>query len=84
MKNISIQKPLQRVQKQLAIRIIAGYRTIAYEVAILLARTPPWNLVAEKLHKIYGRIRRTKGEETWSKEMEGEIKEEEETEMQRL
>lgn len=53
-------------------------------MAILLARTPPWNLVAEKLHRIYGRIGRAKGEETWSKEMEGEIKEEEETEMQRL
>jgi len=81
-KNMVIQRPLQKVQRQLAIRIIAGYRTISYEVAILLARTPPWKLVAEKFHRIYERIRKAKADRTWNKDMEEAIKEEEELEMQ--
>lgn len=39
-RNLEVQRPLQKMQRQLAIRVIAGYRTVAYEVAILL-RTPP-------------------------------------------
>lgn len=41
-KNLSVQRPLQKVQRKLAIRIIVEYRTVSYEVAMLLARTPLW------------------------------------------
>lgn len=47
-----------------------------------MARTPPWILVAGKQHRIYGKIKRTKLEKTWSKETEEEFKEEEEKELQ--
>lgn len=81
-KNLSVQRPLQKVQRQLAIRIVAGYRTVSYEVATLLARTPPWILVARKYKRIYDKIQNTKVNKTWSKEKEDEFKQEEEIDIQ--
>lgn len=82
-KNISVQRPLQRVQRQLANRIVAGYRTVAYEVAILLARTPPWALVARRNSRIFEKVRKAKMDKIWNKDMDEEVKEEEEVEMWR-
>lgn len=56
-KNMAIQRPLQKIQRQIAVRIVSGYRTIAFEVTIILARTPPWDLVAKKYKSIYERFR---------------------------
>lgn len=69
-KNLSVQRPLQKVQRQLAIRIIAGYRTVSYEIVTLLARTPPWILVARKYHRIYKRIKKMKDDRNWSEDGE--------------
>lgn len=80
-KNLSIQRPILKLQRELAIRVVAGYRTVSYEVAILLARTPPWMLVARKYQRTYRKIKESKLEKTWSKEKEEEIKKEEELEM---
>jgi len=41
---------LAKNQRVVAIKVIAGYRTISYDAAVALARTPP--LVAEKCSKI--------------------------------
>lgn len=82
-KNLSVQRPLQKIQRQLAIKIVAGYRTVFYEVTTLLARTPPWILVAKKYQRIYKKIAKTKEDKTWSKEKEEEFKEEEELDMQK-
>lgn len=65
-KNTAIQRPLRKIQRQLAIRIISGYKTIAYEVAIILARTPPWVLVARKYKRIYERFRKLKERNEWT------------------
>lgn len=51
-KNIAIQRPLLKIQKQLAIRIIAGYKTVSYEAATILARNAPWMLVAQEYKRI--------------------------------
>lgn len=83
MKNLSVQRPLQNVQRQLAIRIVAGYRTVSYEVATILARTLPWILVARKYKRIYEKIKKSKVDKTWNKDKEEEIKEEEEKDMQK-
>ena len=37
----------------MAIRVIRGYRTISFEAASLLAGTPPWDLEAEALSRLY-------------------------------
>lgn len=72
------------MQRQLAIRVIAGYRTVAYEVAILLARTPPWILVARKCYRTYEKIKQRKKDKSWSKDIEEDIKAEEELDMQKV
>lgn len=82
-KSLSVQRPLQKIQRQLAIRIVAGYRTVSYEVATILARTPPWILVARKYKRTYEKIKRIKESKTWSKDREDEIKKEEEIDMQK-
>lgn len=82
-KNRKIQKPLARTQRYMATRIIAGYKTISYEVATLLARTPPWELVVNKYRRMYSKIKEAKEESTWTREREKEIKQEEEEELYR-
>lgn len=80
-KNLSVQRPLQKVQRQLANKIVAGYRTVSFEVATLLARMPPWILVAKKYKKIYDKIKRLKMDKLWNKEEKDKIKDEEEREL---
>jgi len=62
-RNRTIQRPITRIQRYMAIRTIAGYRTISYEVATILARTLPWALVAEKCKNTYMKIREAKLED---------------------
>lgn len=59
-KSIQIQRPFSRIQRILAIRIIAGYRTISTEMALILAKLPPWHLVAKKYRNVYIRISEAK------------------------
>lgn len=67
----------------MAIRTIAGYRTISYEVATILARTPPWALVAEKCKNTYMRIREAKLEDRWDSDEDKKIRHEEEDKLYR-
>lgn len=68
-----LQRPLRRMQRILAIRVISGYRTIGFDVATLLARTPPWTLVAEKLKNTYHQIKELRISEEWSEQAEKDI-----------
>ncbi|KAJ0169535.1 hypothetical protein K1T71_014720 [Dendrolimus kikuchii] len=49
---------LRQAQRVLAVRAIRGYRTVSFEVASLLAGSPPWDLEARVLASLY----------TWRKE----------------
>lgn len=49
------QRTLRNLQRTIAIRVIAGYRTVSFDIATILARTPPWILVAVKYTNIYKR-----------------------------
>lgn len=46
-------RALQRVQKEMALRVISGYRTVAFDAALLLARVPPFFMVATMLKRIF-------------------------------
>lgn len=46
---------LRRPQRVMAIRVIRGYRTIAFEAACALAGTPPWDLDANVMAAVYRR-----------------------------
>jgi len=66
-----------KVQRTLAIRVIAGYRTISADAALLLARIVPVALQASYLRRVFLRIHDLKQIEEWNKITEKEIKEEE-------
>lgn len=83
MRNRGIQRPLKRTQRYIATRIIAGYRTVAFEVVTLLARTLPWVLVAEKCERANNRMREVKLEGRWDEDEDRRIREEEESRMYR-
>ena len=46
-----------RLQRQLALRIITGYRTVSYEASLILARLVPFDLIADRLRRSYLRRR---------------------------
>lgn len=74
----SLQRPLRRIQRTVATRIVARYRTISYDIAyILLARTPPWPLLSEKYRKNYWRIKECMLNGTLTREIEKQIRKEE-------
>lgn len=59
-------RPLRRVQRAIAIRVIAGYRTISYGAATLLASIPPWPLEAKLRARVVRKIGelRRRGDDT--------------------
>lgn len=75
------QRLLAQVQRITAIRTVAGYRTISYEVATVLARIPPWIMTAKKYQRIYERLQDIKRNDTWTEEKGKDIKEEEDDRM---
>jgi hypothetical protein len=44
---------LRQTQRVMAVRVIRGYRTVSYEAACAIAGTPPWDLEAKALAKIF-------------------------------
>lgn len=80
-KSKTSQRLLAKVQRTVAIKIIAGYRTISYDAATALARTPPWTLVAEKYKKIYTREQEARNNDIWTTDIAKRIKREEDDAM---
>lgn len=80
-RSVSSQRILIKAHRVMAIKIIAGYRTISYDAATVLARTPPWILVAEKYRKSYLRIQEERRQDTWTIQIEKQIKQEEDNDM---
>lgn len=78
--SLTNKKLLARIlqtQRNIAIRVIAAYRTVSADAASLLARIPPTHIHAAYYKKVYYRIHDLKINNTWSKREEEEIKEEE-------
>ena len=48
-----IRRAAARLQRQLELRIIRGYRTVLYEAALLLARLVPFDILANRLKWSY-------------------------------
>lgn len=72
------QNCFNRLQKNTAIRVISGYRTVSLEAALILARIPPVYVLAASRKRTYDRISDLRLGVGWTKEEEVEIKLEEE------
>lgn len=73
-----ITNNFRRIQRSVAIRIIAGYRTISYDAATLLAGTPPWTLLASSRSRIFSRLMDMRKDINFTRQMEFEMRHEEE------
>lgn len=52
-----IPNKVRKLQRQLALRTVRGYRTISHDAAAILARMVPFNLEADRLRRSYLRRR---------------------------
>lgn len=68
------QAPMLRVQRFIALRVIAAYRSVSLEAATLLACMPPMYLLAGFYRRTYVRIRDLKTHNNWTPEADKEIR----------
>lgn len=61
----------------MAIRVIAGNRTVSLDAAGVLGRIPPLRLLAGARKRTYARMRDLKEADNWSKEADAAIRKEE-------
>lgn len=78
-----LQRQLRRIQRTLAIRVVAGYRTVSADAALFLARTPPTSIQAAYFSRVYARVCDLKDSGDWSRRAENEIKDDEQNLLER-
>lgn len=71
------QRPLKRVQRRAALRVVCAYRTASLDAAVLLAGFPPLFLVISARIKIYHRIEEVKKNDTLTVKAAREIRNQE-------
>ncbi|GAB1869618.1 Reverse transcriptase [Camponotus japonicus] len=74
-----ITRPLRKLQRTIAIRTAAAYRTTSFDAITLIARSPPWKLEAAFRSRIYSRLQDLKRRSEYTDEAEAEIRKGEET-----
>lgn len=62
-----ISDGLRRIQRAIAIRVIAGYRTISADAALLLARMAPAPIQAMYYKRVFLRVHDLKRRGEWNK-----------------
>lgn len=70
----SQQVHINRIRRGAALRVISGYRTISHDAAALLARMPPFYLLAARQRRLYERIKDSKERGLYNKEMALELR----------
>lgn len=73
----AVTRPWSRLQRVIAIRVIAAYRTVSYNAATLLARMPPWPLEAALRRRIFERLTELKNCGDFSRDADAEVRNEE-------
>ncbi|GAB1860697.1 Reverse transcriptase [Camponotus japonicus] len=61
------------MQKRIALRVISAYRTVSYDAAIILARMPPYHLMAAMKCRMYQKIISSKLNNNWNRDTEKHI-----------
>lgn len=72
-----VTRPLRRLQRTIAIRVISAYRTVSFDAATLLARMPPWTLEASLRRRVYHRIKESRRIDAYNDEEDENIRKEE-------
>lgn len=77
------QRLLDRVMRNVALRVISGYRTVSLDAAGILSRIPPLILMASNRKRTFERVRDLRQAGQWTREADREVKKEEELLMMR-
>lgn len=75
-------KIIREIQRRVACRVCSAYRTVSRDAALLLARLPPYELVAEERMNVYVRCLALRNVNEWSLEALRSVKKEERIKMQ--
>lgn len=70
-------RAIRGLQRTVALRVTASYRTVSFDAATLLARMPPWFLDATFRGRLYDRIRGLISNGEYSSRAEAEVREQE-------
>lgn len=62
----SCQRAFNRIQRAMATRVVAAYRTVSCEAASLLVRIPPLYLLATCRRRVYEQVDELKWREDWT------------------
>lgn len=73
------RQTLNKIGRLIAIRVVAGYRTVSHDAATLLARFVPLLLASSERHRVFLRSRDAIRNGIWTTEAEADIKEMEAT-----
>jgi len=73
---------VREIQRSIANRVCSAYRTVSREAALLLARTPPYELIAEERMEVYYRSLDLRDSSDWSLDVLKNIKLEEKIRLQ--
>ncbi|XP_011255295.2 uncharacterized protein LOC105250741 [Camponotus floridanus] len=68
---------LRRIQRTVAIRVTAAYRTVSFDACTLLARMPPWSLEASFRCRVFERIQDLKRSGEYTQQTDKKIRDEE-------
>lgn len=68
------QAPILRVQRFIALRVVAAYRSVSLEAALLLARIAPIYRLAGFYSRTYTRIKELKGSGNWAPQADNEVR----------
>jgi len=74
---------IRNIQRPVANRVCAAYRTVSRDAAMLLARRPPYELVAEERSRVYDRCAELRDTTNWTAENIRKIRAEEKLTRQR-
>lgn len=74
---LRILRPLRGVQRAIASRAVAAYRTVSFDAVTLLARMPPWTLEASMRARVYSRFADLRCRDEQTNEALVEIREQE-------
>lgn len=69
-----ISRPLRRLQRAVALRVIASYRTVSFDAATVLARIPPWKLEASMRCRVCSRFADLKASDEFTHQLETEVR----------
>lgn len=67
-------RSIRGIQRSCSIRMICAYRTVSFDAACLLAKSPPYTLLALMRKRVFHHLTDLRGSANWSLDLEREVR----------